>query len=308
MRVLIAGELNPDLILRNYSQFPEPGKEVVVEDLDLTMGSSSAICAMGLARLGDAVTFAGTVGCDAYGSFCIETLQRAGIDISCVAQRPDLKTGITVSITSSKDRALVTYLGAIATLSPADLPDEIFSGQNHFHVSSYYMQEALRPGLKERFAAAHRAGLTTSLDTGYDPSETWASDLFDTLTEVDVFLPNEVEIRKITGCRDVEEGLRKLDNGRTLVVAKLGADGCAVLQDGQWTRVPGFPVDVVDSTGAGDSFNAGFLHTWRRGDPLAACMRFAGACGALSMRGLGGVAKQATETEAGAFLQAQAGS
>jgi sugar/nucleoside kinase (ribokinase family) len=116
--VLVAGELNPDLILRNYSQFPEPGKEVVVEDLDLTMGSSSAICAMGLARLGDAVTFAGTVGCDAYGSFCIETLQRAGIDISCVAQRPDLKTGITVSITSSKDRALVTYLGAIATLRP----------------------------------------------------------------------------------------------------------------------------------------------------------------------------------------------
>src|SRR4051812_48595147 len=179
------------------------------------MGSSSAICAMGLARLGDSVTFAGAVGCDAYGSFCAETLRRAGIDISNVAQRTGLKTGITVSITSSKDRALVTFLGAIAALRAEDLPDRIFSGHEHFHVSSYYLQEALRPQLKGRFAAARRRGLTTSLDTGYDPSETWGSQLLDTLTEVDVFLPNEVEIQKITGCRDVEEGVRRLHNGRT---------------------------------------------------------------------------------------------
>ena len=302
MRVLVAGELNPDLILRNYSQYPEPGKEVLVEDAELTMGSSTAICAMGLARLGDSVTFASVVGCDAYGSYCCDTLERAGIDISRVARRTDRKTGITVSVTSSKDRALVTYLGAIAALRAEDLPDEGFRGQEHFHVSSYYLQEALRPGLKDRFAAAHRAGLTTSLDTGYDPSETWGSDLFDTLAEVDVFLPNEVEIQKITGCRDVEEGLRKLGNGRTLVVAKLGAQGCAVIQHGQWTQIRAFPVEVVDSTGAGDSFNAGFLHSWRRGDPLDSCMQFAGVCGALSMRGLGGVATQPTQAEVESFL------
>lgn len=306
MRVLVAGELNPDLILRNYTHFPEPGKEVLVEDAKLTMGSSSAICAMGLARLGDSVAFAGAVGCDAYGAFCIETLQCAGIDISYVAQRTGLKTGITVSITSSKDRALVTYLGAIAALRAEDLPDEIFCGHEHFHVSSYYLQEALHPRLKGRFAVARRRGLTTSLDTGYDPSETWGSQLLDTLTEVDVFLPNEVEIQKITGCRDVEEGVRRLHNGRTLIVAKLGANGCAVVHDGRWTRVPAFAVDVVDSTGAGDSFNAGFLHAWRRGDPLESSMRFAAACGALSMRGLGGVATQPTETEVGSFLRAQA--
>jgi sugar/nucleoside kinase (ribokinase family) len=302
VRVLVAGELNPDLILRNYSQYPEPGKEVLVEDAELTMGSSTAICAMGLARLGDSVTFASAVGHDAYGSYCCDTLQRARIDISHVARRTDLKTGITVSITSSKDRALVTYLGAIAALRAEDLPDEIFAGQEHFHVSSYYLQEALRPGLKDRFAAAHGAGVTTSLDTGYDPSETWGPDLLETLAEVDVFLPNEVEIQRITGCHDVEEGLRKLDNGRTLIVAKLGARGCAVIRDSQWMRVPAFRVDVVDSTGAGDSFNAGFLHSWRRGDPLEASMQFAAACGALSMRGLGGVATQPTEAEAASFL------
>jgi sugar/nucleoside kinase (ribokinase family) len=304
--MLVAGELNPDLILQNYNQFPEPGKEVLVEDAELTMGGSSAICAMGLARLGNRVTYAGVVGCDAYGTYCVDTLQRAGIDISRVSRRSDLKTGITVSITSSQDRALVTYLGAIAALRPEDLPDEIFQDQDHFHVSSYYLQESLRPGVRDRFAAARRAGVTTSLDPGYDPAETWASDIWDTLAEVDVFLPNEVEIQRITGCRDVEKGLRKLDNGRTLVIAKLGAQGCAVLQEGRWMRIAAFQVKVVDSTGAGDSFNAGFLHAWRRGDPLKSCMRFAAACGALSMRGLGGVATQPTENEVAGYLQSQA--
>ena len=116
MKILIAGELNPDLILRNYQTFPELGKEVLVEDLDLTLGSSSAICAVGLAKLGDSVTFAATVGADPYGDFCTGALARAGVDVSLVQHRADLKTGITVSITSSRDRALVTYLGAIASL------------------------------------------------------------------------------------------------------------------------------------------------------------------------------------------------
>jgi sugar/nucleoside kinase (ribokinase family) len=307
VKILIAGELNPDLILRNYQTFPELGKEVLVEDLDLTLGSSSAICAVGLAKLGDSVTFAATVGADPYGDFCTGALARAGVDVSLVQHRADLKTGITVSITSSRDRALVTYLGAIASLSAVDLPEKIFAGFRHFHVSAYFLQDALRPGLRNLFATARKAGLTTSLDTGYDPSEKWSRDLIDTLTEVDVFLPNEVEIRGITGCDDVMEGLAKLDNGHTLVVGKLGGEGCVTRYQGNLIRIPAFPVKVVDTTGAGDSFNAGFLHTWLRGDAMESCLRFASACGALSTRGLGGTATQATEAEAEGYFHAQAG-
>ena len=306
MTILIAGELNPDLVLRNYQKFPELGKEVLVEDLDLTLGSSSAICAVGLAKLGDSVTFAATVGADAYGDFCTASLERAGIDVSLVQRRSDLKTGITVSITSSSDRALVTYPGAIGCLSATDLPDTAFADFRHFHVSSYFLQDALRPGLRKLFAAARKVGLTTSLDTGYDPSEKWSGDLIDVLTEVDVFLPNEIEIRGITGRQDVREGLAKLDNSHTLVVGKLGGDGCLTRYRGEWIRVPAFPIDVVDTTGAGDSFNAGFLHTWLRGDGMKDCLVFASACGALSTRGLGGTATQATEAEAEAYFQARA--
>jgi sugar/nucleoside kinase (ribokinase family) len=307
VKILIAGELNPDLILRNYRMFPELGKEVLVEDVELTLGSSSAICAVGLARLGDSVTFAATVGADPYGDFCAEALQRAGVDVSLVQRRSDLKTGITVSITSARDRALVTYPGAIAALRAEDLPDSVFAGQRHFHASAWFLQDALRPGLKDRFAAARRAGLSTSLDAGYDPTGQWSQDLLDTLAEVDVFLPNKVEIQGITGSRDVEEGLRKLENGHTLVVGKLGEQGCIAWHGREWIRVGAFPVEVVDTTGAGDSFNAGFLHTWLRGERLPDCLRFAAACGALSTRGLGGTATQASEEEVQCYFHAQAG-
>ena len=304
MKVLVAGELNPDLVLRDCRIFPEPGKEVWAKDLDLTLGGSSAICAAGLARLGTTVSFAAVVGCDFYGEFCIDAMRRAGVDVSRVQRRADLKTGITVSITSPQDRALVTYAGAIAALRSEDLPDAMFAGHDHFHVAAWYLQDDLRPGLKDRFAAARRAGLTTSLDPGYDPSEQWSQVLLDVLNEVDVFFPNEVEIRGITGCRDIEEGIRKLSNRRTLVVAKLGSQGCAAWHRERWIRVPAFPIQVVDTTGAGDSFTAGFLHSWVAGEPLEDCLRLASACGALSTRGLGGTAAQPDKEEARRFLDA----
>jgi sugar/nucleoside kinase (ribokinase family) len=306
MRILIAGELNPDLILRNCRMFPQPGKEVLVEDLLLTLGSSSAICAVGLARLGDRVTLAANVGADTYGDFCIGLLEREGIDVSLVNRRVDLKTGITVSITSSKDRALVTCPGAIASLRAEDLPKGVFTAYRHFHVSAYFLQDGLRPGLKELFAEARRLGLSTSLDAGYDPSERWSPELIDTLQEVDVFLPSESEIQGITHCRDVVEGLRALDNGHTLVVGKLGPEGCISLSQGTLIKVESFPIEVVDTTGAGDSFDAGFLHAWLRGGPLRDCMQFGAACGALSTRGLGGTTTQPTEQEVESYVYAQA--
>jgi sugar/nucleoside kinase (ribokinase family) len=307
MKILIAGELNPDLILRDYRLFPQLGKEVLVEDLVWTLGSSSAICAVGLARLGDKVTFAANVGADTNGDYCLGLLESEGIDVSLVNRRKDLKTGITVSITSSQDRALVTYSGAISSLRAEDLPRDVFAGFRHFHVSSYFLQDALRPGLKNLFAEARRQGLTTSLDTGYDPSEQWSADVIDTLHEVDVFLPSESEIQGITGCRDLVDGLRSLDNGHTLVIGKLGSEGCITSHGGTETRVDAFPVQVVDTTGAGDSFDAGFLHAWLKGYPLHDCMRFGAACGALSTRGLGGIATQPTEQEAEGYVHAQAG-
>jgi sugar/nucleoside kinase (ribokinase family) len=303
MRILVIGEINPDLILHNYDQFPTLGREVLVEDTSLTLGSASCICAAGLARLGNDVSMLGKVGNDPWGVFCVERLEALGVNTSHILRDPAVKTGITVSISGPADRALVTYLGAIAKLALSDIDVELFRSYRHLHVSSYYMQHALRPACQELFAAARRAGLTTSLDPGYDPAETWNSGLRETLNQTDVFFPNEVELAAITGKARPEAGLRDLENGHTLIVAKLGADGCMALAGDQPVHVPAFRVQPVDTTGAGDSFNAGFLHAWLRREPLESALRFASACGALSTLHLGGTGGQATEAEARDLLK-----
>lgn len=297
MNILVVGELNPDLVMEGYRSFPALGKEVLVDDLVLALGSASAICAAGLARLGNNVAFAGKVGADSFGDFCMEALAATGVDTAYVVRDSSTKTGLTVSITSSRDRALVTYSGAIGVFRVSDIAENAWQGRGHLHTSSYFLQESLRPECKEMLKSAHARGLTTSLDPGYDPSEEWSRDLIETLTEVDVFFPNEVELRGITGATEIEEGLRKLGNGRTLTVAKLGRDGCMALLDGVPLHVPAHPVDPVDTTGAGDSFNAGFLHAWLAGRDLESSMRFAAVCGALSTLGAGGTGHQPTADE-----------
>jgi sugar/nucleoside kinase (ribokinase family) len=305
--VLCAGEINVDLVLQGYTEFPVPGKEVLVQDSQLVLGSATAIMAMGLARLGTKVAFVGRVGDDLWGHYCLEDMAGRGIDVSRVIRGGGLKTGITVSITHPADRALVTYLGAISALTAADVPDAAIAGCDHLHSSSFFFQEGLRPGFPAFFARARRAGLTTSLDTGFDTSGRWDGGLRDTLRETDLFFPNEVELEALTGCADPADGLRALANGTTRVVAKLGEDGAMALDGDSVVHVPAYPVETVDTTGAGDSFNAGFLHRWLAGAPLVECLRLGAACGALSTRGLGGTAAQPTLEEAEALVRRHGG-
>jgi sugar/nucleoside kinase (ribokinase family) len=303
-RVLCAGEINVDLVLQGYTEFPVPGREVLVRDSELVLGSATAIMAMGLARLGTPVSFVGRVGDDVWGRYCLDAMAGRGIDLSRVIRGGGPKTGVTVSISHPRDRALVTYLGAIVALTGADVPDAALAGVNHLHSSSFFFQEGLRPDFPDLFARARRAGLTTSLDTGFDPSGRWDGGLRETLAETDLFFPNEVELEALTGRSDPEEGLRELANGRTRVVAKLGERGAMALDGDRLVHVPALPVEAVDTTGAGDSFNAGFLHRWLEGAPLVECLELGAACGALSTRGLGGTATQPTLAEAEDFSRA----
>lgn len=304
-RILVAGELNVDLVFRDCQSFPAPGHEVLAEDALVVPGSSSMICAMGLARLGNPVAFAGKVGVDGWGGFCVSALQGGGIDVNAVRRDAALRTGITASFSTRSDRALVTFAGAIGALRADDIGDELLGNADHLHVSSYYLQSALRPQLKSLFVRARALGLSTSLDPGFDPARHWGSEWHELLAEVDLFLPNDVELAGISGCDSVLDGLRALGNGRTCIVAKRGRDGCATLdRDGNLLESPAFALDAVDSTGAGDSFDAGFLHAWLRGLSLTEAMRWGNACGALSTRGVGGTARQADAAEAKALLGA----
>lgn len=300
--ILVAGEINADLIFSGCEQLPEPGVEVLAEGFRQVPGSSSMICAMGLARLGESVAFVGRAGRDPLGTFCIDALRGAGIDVAAVVQEERLATGVSVALSTAKDRALVTCTGAIDALQAADVEDALLARARHLHVSSYYLQRRLRPQLGELFARARAAGLSTSLDPGFDPERRWGDAWPELLREVDVFLPNLVEARAISGCDDAGAALRAMDNGVTRTVIKCGGDGAATLENGRLLQMPAHPVAMRDSTGAGDSFDAGFLHAWLAERPLAACLRWGNVCGSLSTRGIGGTECQAREDEVRALL------
>ena len=296
-RILVAGEINVDLVFRNCRAFPMPGKEVLADDFVATPGSSSMICAMGLARLGNPVSFVGCAGMDSWGDYCVSALQDVGIDTSGIRRDPALRTGVTASLSTAQDRALVTFAGATTALRGDDIFDRLLRDAEHLHVSSYYLQTGLRPDCRALFVRARKNGLSTSLDPGFDPAEQWGSELFETLDELDLFLPNEMELRGITGTASPADGLQRLANRRARTVVKRGAQGSATLDGQQLLAGPAYPLTSVDSTGAGDSFNAGFIHAWLRQLPLLDCLRWAGACGSLSTRGVGGTSHQPNADE-----------
>ncbi|UPG91717.1 carbohydrate kinase family protein [Luteibacter aegosomaticola] len=304
--VVVAGEMNVDLILTGIDGLPAFGTEQLARGASQVPGSSSMICALGLARLGDTVRFIGRAGDDERGRYCAAALRDAGVDTRGVIIDPAHETGLTVALSGASDRALVTFPGAIAELRGADVSDDMLQGATHLHVSSYYLQEKLQGDLGSLCTRAHAAGLTVSLDPGFDPRAAWDAGLRDVLPSVDIFLPNAVEACALAGTDDVEAALRALSGFGPRVVVKHGREGCLALDGEHIVHVPSFAVDAVDTTGAGDNFNAGFLHAWLRGESLVASMRWGAACGALSTRALGGTSAQAGEDEVRAWLGAHA--
>ncbi len=301
--ILVAGEINADLICRGYREFPRPGREVLVDQFEMTLGSASAICAVGLARLGSATSFVGKVGADLWGDYCTDFLARFGVDTSLVIKDPALQTGLTISVSSEADRALITYLGAIRELRESDVSDAMLGRFGHLHVSSFFLQEGLRPGIEKLFMRAKTLGLTTSLDTGFDPAEEWGPGLAEVLAVTDVFLPNEVELAAISGSDDVLEALRSLENGHTITAAKLGAKGAAALVNGKLVECAPLAVKPVDTTGAGDSFNAGFLHSWTRGEAIKTCLHAGVFAGGKSTEAMGGTGSQPDGATLEEYLQ-----
>ena len=305
--VLVLGEINPDVIVRAADPTPSFAQiERFVDSIDLVIGSSSAIFACGAARLGLRTAFVGVVGDDPMGRFMLDALRARGVDVAGCRVDRDVPTGASVILTSGSDRAILTAPGTMPLLRDEDVPQALVARARHVHVGSVFQLDALRPRLAARLGAAHRAGLTTSADCNWDPRETWAGGLWEILRETDVFLPNAAEATRITGTTDVEAAARLLvDAGPRVVAVKCGKDGAiAVARDGTLTRVPSLAVDAVDTTGAGDSFDAGFLAGFLAGRPVLDCLALGVAAGSLSTRGIGGTASQPTLPDAEAAARA----
>jgi sugar/nucleoside kinase (ribokinase family) len=211
---------------------------------------------------------------------------------------PGVKTGITVSLSTAADRALLTFSGSIAALTAECIDRALFDRARHLHVSSFFLQTGLREGLAGLFAQARGQGLTVSLDTGWDPDEQWDSDLGKTLACTDVFLPNAVEAQAISGQTDVKTALATLAEGVPVVAMKLGAQGAIARHSETVVQAAPPAVQVVDTTGAGDSFDAGFVYGYLEAWSLERTLRLACACGALATQQPGGTAGQPTINQA----------
>ncbi|MBN1934148.1 MAG: carbohydrate kinase family protein [Anaerolineae bacterium] len=288
-KVLVVGELNADLIMSGLLSLPVLGQELLCDDFRTVMGGSSSICACWTAGLGAHTAMWSKVGADGLGEFLTGELARMGVITEGVIRNPDIRTGATISLTYPHDRAMMTYLGAIANLSLDDLDLDQLKNYNHLHSASIFLQHKLRPGLPALFKAAQEAGLSTSLDSGWDPTETWGKDIFKVLPYVDYFFPNEAEALHFTGQVDVEKSSAILSGYTKNVIVKLGAQG-ALARSGElvW-RMPGFAVTPVDTTGAGDAFNAGFIYARViEEQSIPDAVRFGNACGAIAVTTIGG--------------------
>src|SRR5579864_7933714 len=287
--VTIAGELNLDLILYGLPEQLAPERELLADRMMLTLGSSSAIVAHNLAVLGSRVGFQSRIGDDPLGQIALERLQQGGVDVSRLRRVPGaVTTGLTVILKHEAWRNILTYLGTIAELTWQDLDLDYLADSRHFHLSSYYLQQGMRPRVGELFQQLKARGLTISLDTNDDPDDRWEGGLEEVLRHVDVFLPNEREACKAAGTEELETAVRKLSSLVPLVVVKLGRKGALAQRGAERIVVPAKEVVAVDTVGAGDSFDAGFLHEFVRGSYLAVCLASGNRAGALSTTRPGG--------------------
>jgi sugar/nucleoside kinase (ribokinase family) len=286
--VTIAGELNLDLILYGTPDEIPRERELLVSDFNVTLGGSSSIVAHNLASLGSRVGFVSCVGDDQFGELALARLAAAGADVSKVAILPGRKTGLTVIMQRDSWRNMLTYAGTIFDLQMKNIDLDYLSSAKHFHLSSYYLQRGLQADVPELFKKLKSAGLTISFDCNDDPNDGWDGGIREALKYVDVLLPNAREAMRLTGAANAQAAAEQLARVVPLVAIKLGGEGAIARRgDEQWAS-PALKVEAIDPVGAGDSFDAGFLHEYLRGSDIKSCLAAGNRAGALSVTRAGG--------------------
>ncbi len=277
-----------DLILYGLPQAMAVEREILASDFRMTLGSSSAIFAHNLSTLGASVGFISLVGRDEMGRIALERLAESGVDLSRVVFTDKTATGITLLLPHGNVRRILTFPGTIAELTRAHLDFGYLASARHFHLSSLFLQRGLQPDLPQLLKDLKAEGLTISLDTNDDPDDRWNGVLEAVLPLIDILMPNEDELQRMARRSSVEEALTLLSQRVPLMVVKCGRRGAIIQQGDVRMEVPAIPVAALDTIGAGDSFNAGFISAYIRGLSPAECAHAGAVAGALSTLRPGG--------------------
>lgn len=288
--IIALGELNVDLILNQIEGEPEVGKEKFAKQMTLTLGSSTAIFAANAAALGAKVAFCGMIGDDSFGDLVESSLKAKGVDTRFLIRQNKYATGATICMSYDEDRANLTYQGAMDYMSLEDIDPEVFKAAKHIHISSIYMQSGVKRDLKKILELCKENGVTTSLDSQWDPAEKWDLDWKTILPLVTVFMPNETELEFLTRCETLDEALEAIRPYVNAAVIKCGSKGSILMRKGQPDRKQDALLNknVVDCIGAGDSFNSGFIARLAAGDDLVRCQEYGNMTGAVNTTAAGG--------------------
>lgn len=287
--VVVVGDFFIDIVMSGFHRLPQLGEEGFAQTLRTEIGGGAAITSSGLARLGVNVAVLGVVGHED-GIWIVKRLMGNGVNASALEMNAGEPSGHTVSVSTPYDRAFFTYYGANEQLT--DLIKEkdaraLMASARHVHFACG-PDPIFDAGL---FPELHRHGCNVSIDVGWH--EPWLTNeaSYGLLRAASIFFPNEREAELMTGKRTPREMLRAFcAMGVPRVALKLGSKGAMLGWDGQIFTCPPYPVQAIDTTGAGDSFDAGFIYAWLHGLAPEECLHTAAICGALSTRGLGGIA------------------
>lgn len=289
--VALVGEANLDLLLYGLPEALPPERELLATDMAILMGGSPAITAHNMAKLGSRVGLIAPRANDIPATFCMHELELAGVDLShAVPTEPFVRTGVTVLLQHETVRRSLTYPGGTASLRFNDIDLDYLRNARHFHLSSFFLQRGLMDDVPRLLALLKEAGLTTSLDTNDDPTGTWSGPIAETLRYVDILMPNEREAKALAHEEEIEPAIAKLSALVSLLVVKRGSRGATVVSSGRRIEQQAVGVSFVDAVGAGDSFNAGFLHGYVHRWPIERCLQLGNLAGAYSTTRVGGTA------------------
>ncbi len=290
-KVLFIGDINVDIIMRGLTFPIKIDREITCQSYELTIGSSAVIAACVYASLGGKAHFLGLAGKDEHGDFMIEEMNKYDVNTDLVQRTDKTKTGVTVNLIYRDTRTQITYPGTISEFKGSDIGNTVLENFDHIHFAGPYQQIKFSPEITRILEIAKKQQIQTSLDPQWDQNEKWE--------RIDEWLPmltylfvNKAEAISISRSSSIEEALKYLNARTNYTIIKAGSKGAFICSNGHHANIPTSCAEVVDTTGAGDNFNSGFLFAVleKEMDLFNAC-KFANAVGSRSCLFAGGVNK-----------------
>lgn len=304
-KLLFVGDINVDVLMGGLVSLPVVDREITCSSFDVAMGSSAVICAAAYASLGGSASFLGLAGRDDYGEFMLRGMKELKIRTDLVRLTDRVRTGVTVNLIHQSTRTQITYPGTIAELNGAAVGENEFKGFEHIHFAGPYLQTNFRPHLTRLLQLAQQMNISTSLDPQWDPAAKWEY-MDQWLPLLSYLFVNEDEAISLSKAASLEEACKTLQSKTACPIVKAGKEGSMAIVNGKLERVPAQVIKVVDTTGAGDSFDAGFLFaTFEKSMPLLEAMKVGSATGSRSCTFAGGVAHRSSYDDVVQFMKGQ---